>query len=106
MKNKKYMQNKKEIFKVLRNSFNTERMRRNTNESTFIKTLNIICDEEKQFDNVLKQVYKQNYWLRYNKNKKNAENIKIRIDNMNSKSIQLNMLINKINKINIKTNNT
>ena len=105
MKNKKYMENKKEIFNILRNSFNKERTKRNANENTFIKTLNNICDEEKHFDNIVKQVYKQNYWLRLNKNKKNAENIKNRIDSINSKNIKVNTLISKINKLNIKHNN-
>ena len=101
MKNKKQMEHNKEIFKILRNSFNTERNRRNANENSFIKTLNIICNEEKYFESIIKQVYKQNYWLRLNKNRKNAEDIKNRIDNINSKQILLNTLINKINKSNI-----
>ena len=105
IKNKKYMENKKEIFNILRNSFNKERTKRSANENTFIKTLNNICEEEKHFDNIVKQVYKQNYWLRLNKNKKNAENIKNRIDSINSKSIKVNILISKINKLNIKHNN-
>ena len=67
-----------------------------------IKTLNIICEEEKYFESVVKQVYKQNYWLRLNKNRKNAKDIKNRIDSINSKQILLNMIINKINKSNIK----
>ena len=105
MKNKKYMENKKEIFNILRNSFNKEKAKRTPNENTFIKTLNNICDEEKHFDNIVKQVYKQNYWLRLNKNKKNAENIKNKIDIINSKSIKVKTLISKINKLNIKYNN-
>ena len=77
--NKKQMERKKDIFKVLRNSFNTEKTKRNANENTFIKTLYNICKEEKHFVQVEKQVYKQNYWLRLNRNKKNPENIKFLI---------------------------
>ena len=104
IKNKKQMERKKDIFKILRNSFNTERTKRNTNENTFIKTLYNICNEEKHFDQVEKQVYKQNYWLRLNRNKKNAEDIKNRIDKINDKQILLNNLISKIKKINKKCN--
>ena len=100
MKNKRQMEHNKEIFKILRHSFNTERNRRKNNENSFIKTLNIICEEEKYFESVVKQVYKQNYWLRLNKNRKNAKDIKNRIDSINSKQILLNMIINKINKSN------
>ena len=104
IENKKYMENKKDVFKVLRNSFNTERTKRNSNEISFIKTLNNICQQEKYFDSVVKHVYRQNYWLRLNKNKKNAENIKYRINKINEKRIELNTLLSKINKLNKKYN--
>ena len=100
MNNKKQMERKTNIFKILKNSFNSERNRRNINEYSFIKTLNNICDEEKHYDSVVKQVYKQNYWLRLNKNKKNAIDIKNRIAKINAKGILVNTLINKINKFN------
>ena len=105
IKNKKQLERKKNVFKVLRNSFNTERTKRNANENTFIKTLYHICDEEKHFDQVEKQVYKQNYWLRLNRNKKNAEDIKNRIIKINDNQNLLNHLISEINKLNNKCNN-
>ena len=105
IKNKKQLERKKNVFKVLRNSFNTERTKRNANENTFIKTLYHICDEEKHFDKVEKQVYKQNYWLRLNRNKKNAEDIKNRIIKINDNQNLLNHLMSKINKLNNKCNN-
>lgn len=104
IENKKYMENKKDVFKVLRNSFNTERTKRNSNEISFIKTLNNICQQEKYFDSVVKHVYRHNYWLRLNKNKKNAENIKYRINKINEKRLELNILLSKINKLNKKNN--
>ena len=100
MRNKNQMERKKNIFKLLRNSFNSERKRRKANENSFIKILNNICDEEKRFDSVVKQVYKQNYWLRLNNNKKSAIDIKNRIAKINEKGIILNTLLNKINKLN------
>ena len=100
MNNKKYMEEKNEVFKVLRNSFITERTRKNSHQISFIKTLNNICDEENHFDVIVEQVYNQNYWLRLNKNKKSAEKIKIIKDKMDSKNLLLNKIINKINKFN------
>ena len=103
MKNKKEMEKKQnDIFKILRKSFNTERIKRTSNELSFIKTLNHICQQEKHFDSVVKHVYRQNYWLRLNKNKKIAENMKNRINKMNAHYVQLNTLVTKINKLQIK----
>ena len=101
MNNKKYMEEKNEIFKILRNSFVTERTRKNSHEISFIKTLNNICDEEKHFDFIVSQVYNQNYYLRLDKNKKTAEKVKMIKDKMDSKHLLLNKIINKINKFNI-----
>ena len=101
MNNKKYMEEKSEVFKILRNSFVTERTRKNTHEISFIKTLNNICDEEKHFDFIVSQVYNQNYMLRLDKNKKTAEKVKKIKDKMDSRHLLLNKIINKINKFNI-----
>ena len=104
MKNKKEIGKTNEIFKILRNSFNTERIKRNSNELSFIKTLNHICEQEKHFDSVVKHVYRQNYWLRLSKNKKIAENMKNRINKINAHYVQLNTLVTKINKLQNKHN--
>jgi hypothetical protein len=102
MKNRKQLERKKSAFKVLRNSFNISERSRSVNQTTFIKKLNEFCKTEKKNELIVKQVYTQNYFLRLNKNKTNAKNIKKRIDKMNEKKVVINSLISKINYL--KTN--
>ena len=99
MKNRKQLERKKSAFKVLRNSFNISERSRSVNQTAFIKTLNKFYKTEKKNELIVKQVYAQNYFLRWNKNKKNAKNIKKRIDKMNEKKIVINSLISKINNL-------
>ena len=102
MKNRKQLERKKSAFKVLRNSFNISERSRSVNQTTFIKKLNEFCKTEKKNELIVKQVYTQNYFLRLNKNRNNAKNIKKRIDKMNEKKVVINSLISKINYL--KTN--
>ena len=99
MKNRKQLERKKSAFKVLRNSFNISERSRSVNQTAFIKKLNDYCKTEKKNELIVKQVYAQNYFLRLNKNKKNAKNIKKRIDKMNEKKVVINSLISKINNL-------
>ena len=99
MKNKKFIETKKNnTFNGLRYSFNTsEKTRANLNEKNFIKTLNHLCDKEKQLERKIDNIYKQNYWLRISKNKKMEKNNKNRIDKMNEKTILFNSLLSRMN---------
>ena len=101
MKNKKFIETKKNnTFNGLRYSFNTsEKTRANLNEKNFIKTLNHLCNKEKQLERKIDNIYKQNYWLRISKNKKMEKNNKNRIDKMNEKSILFNSLLSRMNQI-------
>ena len=101
IKNEKLIERKKNnTFNGLRNSFNTsERTRANLNEKNFIKTLNHLCDKEKQLERKIDSIYKQNYWLRIKKNKSIEKNNKTRIDKMNKKTIIFNSLLSKMNQI-------
>ncbi len=101
MKNEKLIERKKNnTFNGLRNSFNTsEKTRANLNEKNFIKTLNHLCDKEKQFERKIDNIYKQNYWLRISKNKKMEKNNKNRIDKMNEKTIIFNSILSKMSQI-------
>ena len=99
MKNRKQIEKKKSAFKVLRNSFNLSERSWNSNQTTFIKKLNEFCKKEKTNELMVKQVYKENFFLRLNKNKTNAKNIKKRIDKMNEKKVVINYLISKINDL-------
>ena len=99
MNNRKQLERKKSAFKVLRNSFNISERSRSGNQTAFIKNLNELCKTEKKNELIVKQVYAQNYFLRLNKNKTNAKNIKKRIDKMNEKKVVINSLISKINNL-------
>lgn len=99
MKNRKQIERKKSAFKVLRNSFNISERSTNMNQTAFIKKLNEFCRQEKRNEIIVKEVYTQNYFLRLNKNKKNAKNIKKRIEKMNEKKVVINSLISKISNL-------
>jgi len=101
MKNEKLIERKKNnTFNGLRSSFNTsEKTRANLNERHFIKTLNHLCDKEKQLERKIDDIYKQNYWLRISKNKKMEKNNKNRIDKMNQKTIIFNSILQKMSQI-------
>ena len=101
MKNRKQLERKKSAFKVLRNSFNISERSRSVNQTTFIKKLNEFCKTEKKNELIVKQVYTQNYFLRLNKNRTNAKNIKKRLDTMNEKKDVINSLISKINNLKV-----
>lgn len=101
MKNEKLIERRKNnTFNGLRNSFNTsEKTRANLNEKNFIKTLNNLCSKEKQLERKIDNIYKQNYWLRINKNKKMEKNNKNRIDKMNKKTIIFNSILSRMNQL-------
>jgi hypothetical protein len=101
LKNEKLIEKKKNnTFNGLRYSFNTsEKTRANLNERNFIKTLNHLCVKEKQFEKKIDNIYKQNYWLRIDKNKKIEKNNKNRIDKMNKKTIIFNSILSKMNQL-------
>ena len=101
MKNKTFIERKKNnTFNGLRSSFNTsEKTRANLNEKNFIKTLNNLCDKEKQLERKIDNVYKQNCWLRISKNKTMETNNKNRIDKINKKTFVFNSLLSKMNQL-------
>lgn len=103
LKNKNQIENKSFALKTLRNSYNiSERNKININEQSIKKTLNKICLREKNFEELIDNIYQNNFWLRINKSKKIQKNFNTTLDKINKNKIVFNTLISKINKINNK----
>lgn len=100
MNNKKQIERKNITFKTLRNTFNiSEKSKGYKNQNTFIKTVNNFYNEEKKFDFIINQIYKENYMLRLNKNKKNSKNIREKLIKINEKHGKVNHLMATITRL-------
>lgn len=97
---KKQIERKNITFKTLRNTFNiSEKSKGYKNQNTFIKTVNNFYNEEKKFDFIINQIYKENYMLRLNKNKKNSKNIREKLIKINEKHGKVNHLMATITRL-------
>lgn len=103
MKNKKQIEKKGLALKILRNSYNiSEKNRININGKSIKKTLNTICLREKNFEELIDNIYQSNFWLRLNKSKSIQKNINETFDKIKRNRVVFNSLISKINKIKYK----
>ena len=103
MKNKKQIEKKGLALKILRNSYNISEMNRiNINGKSIKKTLNTICLREKNFEELIDNIYQSNFWLRLNKSKSIQKNINETFDKIKRNRVVFNSLISKINKIKYK----
>ena len=102
-KNKKFIEKKGFALKNLRNSYNiSEKNRININEKSIKKSLNTICLREKNFEDLIDNIYQNNFWLRLNKSKRIQKNINETFGKIKKNRVIFNSLISKINKINYK----
>jgi hypothetical protein len=98
--NKKKIENKSFALKTLRNSYNiSDKNKNNVNGQSIKKTLNNICLREKNFEELIDNIYQNNFWLRLNRSKKIEKNINETLDKIKKNRIVFNTLISKINKI-------
>ena len=103
MKNKKQIEKKGLALKILRNSYNISEMNKiNINGKSIKKTLNTICLREKNFEELIDNIYQSNFWLRLNKSKSIQKNINETFDKIKRNRVVFNSLISKINKIKYK----
>ena len=103
IKNKKFIEKKGFALKNLRNSYNiSEKNRININEKSIKKSLNTICLREKNFEDLIDNIYQNNFWLRLNKSKRIQKNINETFGKIKKNRVIFNSLISKINKINYK----
>ena len=103
LKNKKRIEKKGFALKILRNSYNiSEKNRININGQSIKKTLNTICLREKNFEELIDNMYQNNFWLRLNKSKRIQKNINETFDKIKRNRVVFNSLISKINNIKYK----